>query len=386
MAEESDLEKTEPASGRKIDQAREQGNVPRSKELSSFLVLVVGVVTLWMVSSWMYERLGSVMRHGFTLTYEQMHQPDMMGKALLDLFSDGLLTVLPLLFVIMVAAVGSHVALGGFVLRSDVFKFDLMRMNPINGMKRFVSINGLVELIKGVLKSAFILGVAGYLVWHYRFDMLGLMSMPLEAGLSRFAEMLILATLALCASLALIAAADVPYQIWHYFKELRMTKEDLKRENKESEGDPKIKGKIRQRQQEMARRRMMDAVPKADVVVTNPTHFAVALKYESGKMGAPTVVAKGADFMAQTIRDLARENGVPLLEAPPLARALYHHAAVDQQIPAALYTAVAEVMAYIYQLNQFVAEGGLPPQAPGTIDVPEGMDPGVEAAPAGRMQ
>jgi flagellar biosynthetic protein FlhB len=131
---------------------------------------------------------------------------------------------------------------------------------------------------------------------------------------------------------------------------------------------------------------MMDAVPKADVVVTNPTHFAVALKYESGKMGAPTVVAKGADFMAQTIRDLARENGVPLLEAPPLARALYHHAAVDQQIPAALYTAVAEVMAYIYQLNQFIAEGGLPPQAPGTIDVPEGMDPGVEAAPAGRMQ
>jgi flagellar biosynthetic protein FlhB len=280
----------------------------------------------------------------------------------------------------MIAAIASHVALGGFVFSTEAFKLDLTRLNPVTGMKRFISITGLVELIKGVFKSIFILGVAGYLVWHSRFDMLNLMSMPLNVGLQRFSEMLMLAAFALCTSLALIAAMDVPYQLWHYFKELRMSKQDVKQESKESEGDPKMKGKIRQRQQEMARRRMMDAVPKADVVVTNPTHFAVALKYESGKMGAPTVVAKGADFMAQTIRDLARENNVPLLEAPPLARALYHHARMDEQIPAALYTAVAEVMAYIYQLNQFIAEGGLPPQAPGTIEVPDGFDPGVDAS------
>ncbi|MDB5802479.1 MAG: flhB [Rhodocyclales bacterium] len=383
MAEDSDLDKTEPASGRKVEQAREQGNIPRSKELSSFLVLVVGVSALWIMSGWMYGRLGGVMRRGFTFGHEQAFQTDLMGKALRELFSDGLLTLLPLLLVIMITAVASHIALGGLVLSGQVFKFDLTRMNPVTGMKRFVSINGLVELIKGVFKSVFILGVASMLVWHYRFDMLSLMSMPLNVGLNRFGEMLLLASLALCTSLALIAAMDVPYQIWHYFKELRMSKFDVKQENKESEGDPKVKGKMRQRQQEMARRRMMDAVPKADVVVTNPTHFAVALKYEAGRMGAPTVVAKGADFMAQIIRDLARENNVPLLEAPPLARALYHHAKMDEQIPAALYTAVAEVMAYIYQLNQFIAEGGLPPQAPGAIDVPRGMDPGVDAsAPA----
>jgi flagellar biosynthetic protein FlhB len=380
MAEESDLEKTEPASGRKLEQAREQGNVVRSKELSSFLVPVVGVAALWIMSGWLYGRLGGVMKRGFTISHEQAFEPDMMGHVLLDLFSDGLLTILPFLLVIVIAGIGSHIALGGFVLSSEVFKFDLTRLNPVTGMKRFVSITGLVELIKGALKSAFILGVAGYLVWHYRFDMLSLMSVPLEAGMRRFAEMLIFASFALCASLALIAAIDVPYQIWHYFSELRMSKQDLKQESKESEGDPKVKGKIRQRQQEMARRRMMEAVPKADVVVTNPTHFAVALKYESGKMGAPTVVAKGADFMAQTIRDLAKENNVPLLEAPPLARALYHHAKVDEQIPAALYTAVAEVMAYIYQLNHFIAEGGLPPQALGAINVPDGLDPGVDAS------
>jgi flagellar biosynthetic protein FlhB len=378
MAEDSDLEKTEPASGRKIDQAREQGNVPRSKELSSFLVTLVGVSALWMMSGWMYERIGGLMRRGFTFGHEQAYETDMMGRALLDISSAGLVALLPLLIVIFIAAVGSHVALGGFVLSGEAFKFDITRMNPVSGMKRFVSVNGLVELVKGVFKSTFILGVAGFLVWHYRFEMLSLMSMPLEAGLIRFGQMLILTSFALCTSLALIAAADVPYQLWHYFKELRMSKEDVKQENKESEGDPKVKGKIRQRQQEMARRRMMEAVPKADVVVTNPTHFAVALKYESGKMGAPTVVAKGADFMAQTIRDLAKEHNVPLLEAPPLARALYHNAKLDQQIPAALYTAVAEVMAYIYQLNQFLAQGGLPPQAPGTIGVPDGLDPGVD--------
>ncbi|MDB5887622.1 MAG: flagellar biosynthesis protein FlhB [Rhodocyclales bacterium] len=380
MAEDSDLDKSEPASGRKIEQAREQGNVPRSKELSSFLVTLVGVAALWIMSSWMYERLGGVMRRGFTFGREQAFQTDMMGQSLRDLFSDGLVALLPLLLVIMIAGIASHIVLGGFVLSGEVFKFDLTRLNPVTGMKRFVSINGLVELVKGVFKSAFILGVATFLVWHYRFDMLSLMSMPLNVGLSRFGEMLLFASLALCTSLALIAAMDVPYQIWHYFKELRMSKHDIKQENKESEGDPKVKGKMRQRQQEMARRRMMDAVPKADVVVTNPTNFAVALKYESGKMGAPTVVAKGADFMAQTIRDLAKENNVPLLEAPPLARALYHHAKIDEQIPATLYTAVAEVMAYIYQLNQFIAEGGLPPQAPGAIDVPLGLDPGAVTA------
>jgi flagellar biosynthetic protein FlhB len=173
-----------------------------------------------------------------------------------------------------------------------------------------------------------------------------------------------------------VAAADVPFQLWQYSDKMKMTKEELKQEFKEQEGDPQIKARIRARQREMAKRRMMEAVPKADVVVTNPTHYAVAIKYDAEAMGAPKVVAKGADYVAQAIRELALENHVPLLEAPPLARALYHHTKVDDQIPASLYTAVAEVMAYVYRLNHFLSQGGLPPETPHDLPVPVDLDPG----------
>lgn len=375
MAEESDVEKTEPASGRRIERAREEGNVPRSKELSSFLVTVVAISALWISSGWMYQHLAGVMHRGLGFSHAQAFEPWRMGEAVQDLFFDGLFTLMPVLLSVMISAAASHLIIGGPILSSRVFQFNLERLNPIPGMKRFVSVNGLVELVKGVIKASFILGIAVYLLWKYRFDLLMLTSMSLEAGVASFMHLIVVTSLALTISLALVAAIDVPYQLWHYFKELRMSRSDLREESKESEGDPQVKGKIRKRQQEMARRRMMEAVPKADVVVTNPTHYAVALKYDSGTMGAPRVVAKGADIMAQTIRELAQKNAVPLLEAPPLARALYFHAKLDEQIPAVLYTAVAEVMAYIYQLNHFIAEGGLPPTAPNAIDVPAGYDP-----------
>ncbi len=378
MAEDSDLEKTEAASDRRIQQAREEGNVPRSRELSSFLVMLVGILTLWWSSSWFYTRMGGLMQRSFRFDHEMAFNTDTMGQALMSLSVDAMLTTLPLLTVVTVSAAASHMMIGGVVLSSKVFELDLTRLNPVSGFARLFSMNGLVELLKAVLKSAFILGVAGLLMWRYRYDLLGLMAMPLDTGLFTFSRMLALTALALTACLALVAAADVPYQLWHYFHELRMTKEEVKRESKESEGDPQMKGKIRARMAQMARRRMMDAVPKANVVVTNPTHYAVALRYEAGSMSAPTVVAKGADLMAQTIRELAKQHGVPLLESPPLARALFHHAELDQQIPATLYTAVAEVMAYIFQLNQFITQGGLPPQAPGVIDVPPGLDPAAE--------
>jgi flagellar biosynthesis protein FlhB len=378
MAEDSDLEKTEAASDRRIQQAREEGNVPRSRELSSFLVMLVGILTLWWSSSWFYTRLGGLMQRAFRFDHEMTYNTDLMGHTLMTLSVDAMLTSLPLLTVVTVSAAASHMMIGGVVLSSKVFELDLTRLNPVSGFARLFSMNGFVELFKAVLKSAFILGVAGVLMWRYRYDLLGLMAMPLSTGLFTFSRMLALTALALTACLALVAAADVPYQLWHYFHELRMTKEEVKRESKESEGDPQMKGKIRARMAQMARRRMMDAVPKANVVVTNPTHYAVALRYEAGSMSAPTVVAKGADLMAQTIRELAKQHGVPLLESPPLARALFHHAELDQQIPATLYTAVAEVMAYIFQLNQFLTQGGLPPQAPGVIEVPPGLDPAAE--------
>jgi flagellar biosynthetic protein FlhB len=216
-------------------------------------------------------------------------------------------------------------------------------------------------------------------VRHEQDRLFALLGQPIETALISFAQVLLYSFLALIAGLALIAAIDVPFQLWQYHDRLKMTNEELKREARESEGDPYLKARIRSQQREMARSRMMSEVPKADVVVTNPTHFAVALKYESGAMGAPVVVAKGMNLLAQRIRDLAGENQVPVLEAPPLARALYRHADVGDQIPAPLYTAVAEVMAWVYQLNQFALAAGdlLPPVAPAVIAVPDGMDPGV---------
>jgi flagellar biosynthesis protein FlhB len=213
-------------------------------------------------------------------------------------------------------------------------------------------------------------------LWNTRDHIFDLMTEPLAVGMPDFANTVLFTTLLISLSLGLLALLDVPFQLWQYEKKLRMTKEEVKRESKEQEGDPHVKARIRAVQREMARKRMMAAVPQADVVVTNPTHFSVALKYDPDKMSAPVVVAKGRGEIALKIRELAKEHDVPLLEAPPLARALYTHCELEQAVPAALYTAVAEVMAYIYQLNNWVANGGLPPEAPARLAVPDGMDPG----------
>jgi flagellar biosynthetic protein FlhB len=210
--------------------------------------------------------------------------------------------------------------------------------------------------------------------------MLSLMTQPLNVSLPDFAQTVIYSAMLIVTSLALLAALDVPFQLWQYHNKLKMTKEDMRQEQKETEGDPQLKARIRNAQREMARRRMMAEVPKADVVVTNPTHFAVALRYDAERMGAPVVVAKGADAVAQKIRELAAEHHVPLLEAPPLARALYKHCDLDDAVPAALYSAVAEVMAYVYQLNHWMENGGMPPDEPVGLPVPTEMDPGPEPA------
>ncbi len=380
MAEGSDQEKTEPASGRRIEQARADGNVPHSRELSSFLIMITAVVTLLVVARWLVAHASGLMRAGLSFGREQSFNSEYMYEQLSRLSIDALLALVPFFAMMLVAAVAAPVMMGGLIFSFKAFQLDLNRLDPVNGLKRVVSLNGLAELVKGLLKSGLVGFVGAWVLWSQRGEIVALMSMPLEPGMSMFGDMLLMSLLWIVASLALVAALDVPFQLWHYYHGLKMTKEELKQEYKEMEGDPQLKARIRSRQRDMARRRMMAAVPKADVVVTNPTHYAVALKYEAGKMGAPTVVAKGADLVAQAIRELAEEHRVPLLEAPPLARALFRHAEVGDQVPAALYTAVAEVMAYVYQLNHFLAQGGLPPEEPHDLDVPPEMDPGAAAA------
>lgn len=377
MAEDSDLERTEPASGRRLEQAREEGQVPQSRDLSTFLVLLVGVASLWISGAWMGQRMVGVVKSGLTFSRADAFDPMVMGKEMSLLFGDALVALVPFFVAVMLAAVAAPMTMGGLIFSGKAFQPDFTRMSPMKGLGRMFSVHGLAELVKSVLKVGLVTLVAWWVVRHHQDQLFALFQTSLKPGLASFLDMLFFSTLMIVMGMALVAAVDVPFQLWQYHSKLKMTKEEVRKESKEQEGDPMVKGRIRNLQRQMARKRMMAQVPKADVVVTNPTHYAVALKYEAASMGAPKVVAKGSGLLAQRIRELAEEHGVPLLEAPPLARALFKHAEPGDEVPAALYTAVAEVMAYVYHLNQFMKEGGLPPQTPTSITVPDGLDPGA---------
>lgn len=377
MAEESDLEKTEQPTPRRIEQAREEGQVPQSRELSTFFVLIAGVVSLWLMGGWVSRRITDTLRHGFSFERAAVFDTRLMLETFDTIFTEVLMTMLPLFGVLMVAALAAPITLGGFVFSTKVLAVKAERMNPLKGLARMFSVHGLVELVKSVLKALVIGLLAVFAVWREREHVFSLMMQPLEYALPEFFQTLLFAALIIVLGLAIIALIDVPFQLYQYHRRLRMTREEVKREHKEQEGDPHVKARIRTLQREMARRRMMSEVPKADVVVTNPTHFSVALKYDSAKMGAPVVVAKGRGDVALKIREIAAEHDVPLLEAPPLARALHAHCELGEAVPAQLYTAVAEVMAYVYQLNAWLSRGGRKPAAPKQLAVPEGMDPGV---------
>jgi flagellar biosynthetic protein FlhB len=377
VAEESDLEKTEAPSPRRLEQAREEGQVPQSRELSTFLVTVTGAATLLLLGGWMAGRVSGLLRDGFAFDRRAAFDEKVMLDMLERMLSGALLTLMPLFFALLIAAVAAPMLLGGLVFAPKALGPNFGRMNPLKGFGRMFSVHGLAEMVKAILKSLLVGGVAALVLWLNMDHLFDLMVEPLEIGMADFSDTVAFAALLIVLSLGLLALMDVPFQLWQYHKKLRMTKEEVKREGKEQEGDPMVKGRIRAMQREMARRRMMSEVPKADVVVTNPTHFSVALKYDAEKMGAPVVVAKGRGELALKIRELAKEHGVPMLEAPPLARALYKHCELEQSIPAALYTAVAEVMAYVYQLDAWMKSGGLPPVAPTALPVPAGMDPGA---------
>ena len=374
MAEESDLEKTEEPTGRRIEQAREKGQVPHSRELGTFLVLIVAGAAFWMMGSWFFQRSLAIARKGFTIESRYMREPDLMLVRLGELSSDALYAFSPLLGLLLLAAVLPPFFLNAWVFAPKALVPDLNRLNPLSGLGRMFSWNSLMELGKAVLKATLIGGVAALLIWKERDEIFGLLAEPLEAGLAHAGHLITFSFLMMVAALVIVVAADVPFQLWQYFDKLKMTKEEVKQEMKEMMGDPHVKGRIRSLQMQAARKRMMAAVPEANVVVTNPTHYAVALSYKAG-MTAPKVVAKGRGAIALKIRELAAEHRVPLMEAPPLARALYKHTDIDAEIPSALYNAVAEVLAYIYQLSQWRQAGGNYPVPPRDLPVPAELVP-----------
>ena len=374
MADESDLEKTEEPTGRRIEQAREQGQVPHSRELGTFLVLLTAGMCFWMLGNWLFQRSLLIFRNGFSIEPKYLHEPAQMLPRLAEVSLDALLAFSPVLGLLLLASILPPFFLNAFVFAPKSIEPDFGRLDPIKGFGRMFSWASLMELGKAVLKSLLVGGVAIFLIWNEKDEILSLFSQPLEVGVIHAGRMVAYSFLVLVAALIVVVAADVPFQIWQYFEKLKMTQEEVKREMREMLGDPQVKGRIRSLQMQAARKRMMAAVPEADVIVTNPTHFAVALSYKSG-MGAPKVLAKGAGAIALKIKELAAEHGVPTLEAPPLARALYKHAELDAEIPSALYNAVAEVLAYIYQLANWRQVGGVFPVPPRDLPVPPELVP-----------
>ena len=375
MAEENDSERTQPASPRRLEQAREDGEVALSQELNTFALLAVAGMSVWILGGEILSGLIGLMRSALTLTADDVFQTGQMLRLLGEHGGTGFGVIAPVLAAAFLAALIAPLLLNGWLFTLKPLQPKFSRLNPLSGIGRMFSLHGLVELAKAVAKVLVVGGVAALVIWS-SLDAVVSLSQEATLSASLHAARLVGWTLLLTiGGMALIAAVDVPYQLWNHAKKLRMSPEQLKREARESEGDPQIKARIRNLQREAARKRMMAEVPKADVIITNPTHYAVALSYRENSMRAPRVVAKGQDLTAQRIRELAGEHRVPIVEAPPLARALYRHAELGDEVPESLYTAVAEVLAYVFQLRRFQVEGGRVPQLPGDIVVPAALDP-----------
>ena len=370
MSENSAQDKTEAPTSRRIEKAREEGQIARSRELSSFIMLVVGVATLWIASGWMSRYLFDAMQKGLQFDHKLIFDLPASLQHCAALLVKGFLAAAPVMIALTITALLAPMLLGGWIFTTKSLAPDIKKLNPLSGIKRMFSMHGVSEMIKAVLKT----GLIGIVVWFFvrahRDRLLGLSSASIGSAcvdaLSMIAQGVVFSVLAFIA----VVAVDVPYQLYSHYKKLKMSKEEIKREHKESEGDPHIKGKIRQQQQAMARRRMMAEVPKANVIVTNPTHYAAALRYQEG-MPAPVLVAKGSDEVAFRIREVAAEHDIPILEAPPLARSLYHYCDLEHEIPQGLYAAVAEVLAWVYRLDQARLNGTELPDEPQDFDIPE---------------
>ncbi len=376
MAEDSDLEKTEAATGRRIQRAREDGKVVQSKELAIFIQLMAAAAGLMLMGGYIMEKLLALTRHGLTMDRAAAFDPTLMMSRFMHDTSGALIAFLPLMLLFVLAAFAGPLLMGGWNFTWKPLTPNLTKFNPIAGMKRMVSLNGLMELMKASVKAALVGSIGAWVIWRYKDELFALAGESLGAGMAHMGDLLFTTAFFMIGSLILLVLADVPFQLWHYAKDLRMTKEEVKQEAKETEGDPQIKARIRSAQRAAARKRMMSAVPKADVIVTNPTHYAVALKYEEGRMAAPQIVAKGMGLLAERIMELGREHAVPVLQAPPLARALYRHAEVGDTVPERLYTAVAEVLAYVYQLRnpEYAVKRPIKPEhlpVPVDMDMPE---------------
>ena len=358
MAEDSAQERTEKATPKRLKDARDKGQIARSRELNTAAMVLLGAGGLWALGGHLGPLFVGLMRAGFTVDRAATRDPAALASHLGAAAGQALWALAPWLLLAMVIAAAAPMLLGGFLLSGENLTPKLERLNPAKGLKRVFSAQGAVETGKALAKFLVLGGIAWLAVRQMAPALLALGGEPMPGAIVHALDLSAKAFFLTALGLLLIAAVDVPFQLWNHAKQLRMTRQDIKDEMKESEGRPEVRGRIRQRQHELSRRRMMQDIPSASVVVTNPTHYAVALRYDVGADGAPRLVAKGADLVAQQIRAVAREHGVPILEQPPLARALFYTTRLGAEVPRELYTVVAQVLAWVYQLR--AGQHGLP--------------------------
>ncbi|MFQ6572795.1 flagellar biosynthesis protein FlhB [Pseudomonas sp. UM16] len=363
MAEsESGQDKTEDPTDKRKKDAREKGEIARSKELNTVAVTLAGAGALLAFGGGMAQALMELMRSNFMLSREVITDERFMGIFLMAAGKSALLTIQPVLLVLLVASIIGPVALGGFLFSGSLLQPKFSRMNPFAGIKRMFSVNALSELLKALAKFFVILIIALVVLSADRDDLLAIANEPLDQAIIHCVQVVGWSALWMAAGLLLIAAADVPIQLWQTHKKMLMTKQEVRDEYKDSEGKPEVKQRIRQLQREASQRRMMAAIPDADVIITNPTHYAVALKYDPEKGAAPLLLAKGVDFIALKIREIGNEHKIQVLESPALARSIYYSTELEEEIPAGLYLAVAQVLAYVFQIRQYRAGKGKPPE------------------------
>jgi flagellar biosynthetic protein FlhB len=377
MAEhnESDQERSLPASPRRIEQAREEGQVPRSRALSHVAVIGTGAGALWLFGPALIGRYTIFMAEALRLDREAALSAEGMTHRLSALTLEAGMLLLPIALVLSAMGAAAALGLGGFNFTWKPLAPKLNRVDPLSGLQRLLSYESAIELGKVLLEATLIVVVVGLFLWFAVPEFASVVVSSQDGGIEQTVRLILGSALAMTAALAIAAAVDVPLQLWRHYRSLRMTPEEARREARETEGDPHLKGRIRRAQRDVARRRMMEKVPRADVVITNPTHFAVALAYDADKDGAPRVVAKGTELVAQRIRELATEHRVPVLESPALARALYTHAELDSQVPQALYEAVAQVLAYVFRLRAIASGAALLDEQFEPVEIPLGMDP-----------
>ena len=374
MASDTAQEKTEQATPKRLREAREKGQIPRSKELNSLALLLAASGGLLVMGETIITDIKEIMYQGLALESARSMDTSMIVENFSNAVLQGLTAITPLFVVLIAIVIMTPVGLGGWSFSTKSISFRWEKLDPIKGFGRIYAWRSIMELLKVLVKFVLVAVTSGFIIWSLIDEILGLGNEPLPTALSHLANLCGWLFLASSSVLIAVAAIDVPFQLWQHAKELRMTKQEVKDESKETDGRPEVKSRIRALQQELSQRRMMEAVPDADVVITNPTHYAIALRYDMENMHAPVVVAKGADHVAACIREVAVANNVTIVSAPPLARALYANTLLNQEIPAGLYVAVANILSYVYQLAAAMKQGDDLPVMPTDIPIPDDLE------------